>query len=796
MQFTVSWLKEYLNTEATTEEIAEKLTSVGLEVEKITDPSKGLSEFTVARILETKPHPNAARLRCCKVDTGSEILDIVCGAPNARKDINVVLAPVGSTIPNSNIKIKASEIRGEKSNGMLCSAKELNLGEDHDGIIEMPLSEENIGKKFTDITTEGMQFDPVIEIAITPNRGDCLGVYGIARDLAATDLGTLKALPEIEKTEALFKNPFAVNISSPKTAPVFSGCCIKNVKNGESPEWLKKRLKSIGQNSVSTLVDITVFLTFSFGRPAHVYDLKKLKGNLDIRMAQENEKFKALNGKEYILSKEMTVISDEEKIISLAGIIGSENSCCDEDTTDIFIEIALFDPVSTANTGRKLELTTDARYRFERGTDPKFIDYALDFSIDMIKKYCGGEVGEKIITDNLNYKERIIDFDFKKVKDITGVDIPDKEISSILENLGFKISGNKVTVASWRPDIEKPVDLVEEVIRIYGYDNITASPLPDISQSFKNETNNDRDNISLAFLMASRRLTETVTWSFMNEKKAKLFSPENSNLKLKNPINSDLDYMRPSILPNLIDAVKRNSDRGFRNLSLFEIGPVFSNKNELLQESCVTAIRTGKTTEKDFFKSSRDFDLFDLRADLFFVINKLGFPDESLNISRTAPSYYHPSRSAAVKIGKNILGYYGEIHPSITEFFGIDFPVCGFEFFLDALPDSKKKKNFKKKIAFRSDYQKSVRDFAFIVPRELEVRTLLQTVKNCNKQLIQDIKLFDIYRGENIDPDLQSVAISVIIQSKDHTLTEKELEEVNNKITDSVAKNCNGKLRQ
>lgn len=792
MRFTLSWLFDYLETDSSLDEILDSLTDIGLEVEQVIDRSKGLLEFTVAHIVDAQPHPNADRLRCCKVNIGSEILDIVCGAPNARAGINVVFAPIGSTIPNGNFKIKASEIRGSKSNGMLCSMKELFLGDDHDGIIEMHGSKEDIGKKFVDIYNLS---DPIIDIAITPNRSDCLGVYGIARDLAATGIGKLKNLPIIEEVNGLFKSPISINNNELKESPLVLGCYIKNVKNGESPEWLQKRLKAIGQNSISRLVDITSFLTFNFGRPAHVYDAKKIKGDLTICKASKEENFKALNDKEYVLSEDMLVIRDEQEIVSIAGIIGGKDSGCSNETEDIFLEIALFNPITIANTGRKLDLITDARYRFERGVDPKFVNFAFDFAVNMILDLCGGEPSKKVVSGDTNFVEKKIKFSFDKVKEISSIDIPKAKISSILEDLGFKIDGDTITIPSWRFDIEQPIDLVEEVIRIYGYNKIPIIPLPKKSKSFQNKNNNDRNHINLSILLASRDMSEVITWSFMNEEKAKLFSSISPKLKLQNPISSDLDYMRPSILPNLLDAAKRNIDRGFKNLSFFEVGPIFNEENALLQEKNISGIRTGKTTEKDLFKSSRDFDIFDIKADLFFIIDKLGFTSENMNITSNAPSYYHPGRSALVMLGKSIIGIYGEIHPNIVNIFDVGAPVFAFEFFINNLPVAKSRKSFKKKRPFWSEYQKSVRDFAFIVPEETSVSSIIKTVKNCDKKLIQDVTLFDIYQGKNIESGKKSVAISVTIQAMDHTLTEKELEDINNKIINTVLKNCDSYLR-
>ncbi len=784
MKFTLNWLKEYLETTASLDEITAKLTTLGLEVESVTDLSKNLKEFRIAQILEAVPHPNADKLRVCKVNTGSEQLQIVCGAANARAGINVVLAPVGSIIPTNGLQIRASQIRGVESNGMLCSAEELGLESDSDGIIEMPASNDNLAKNFAEFA--GLS-DPIIEIAITPNRGDCLGVYGIARDLAASGLGKLKSLPEV-KIAGKFESPVNVKIADEAACPMFVGRYFKNVKNTASPEWLQNRLKAVGLKPISALVDITNYISFEFGRPLHVYDAKKLSGNLTARFAKDGEKITALNDIEYSLKNSMLVIADDKSPQALAGVIGGKDSGCADSTTDVFLEVALFNPFEVTKTGRTLEIITDSRYRFERNVDPAFVLKGAEIASKMILDLCGGEASNLVVAGKEPSTQKTIEFDFRKLSSLGGVDLSEDAARKILTSLGFTITGKKISTPSWRPDIEGEADLVEEILRINGYDKIPTHSLPESTNNFESVLTQKQNRVfKIRRLLTARGLSEAITWSFMSSKTAKLFGSIKENLRLKNPISSDLDVMRPSILPNLIDAVKRNSDRGFSDLALFESGLIFENTTADGQLPVVAGIRSGKFVPKNIYGTMRNVDLFDAKADCLEALAIAGAPVSNLKITTDAPSYYHPGRSGVLRLGKATLGIFGEIHPKILKEMDVKLPVSGFEIFINNIPQSKKKSSAKPKMEI-SEYQASTRDFAFIVDKNLQAEEIIQAVKNVDKILIKEANIFDIYQGKGIDEGKKSLAFSIIIQAKDKTLTDVELEEISKKVIDSVQK--------
>jgi len=800
MKFTLNWLKEYLKTDASLEEISEKLTAIGLEVEEITDKSKELEAFKIAQILEAKPHPDADKLQVCKVNNGAEELQIVCGAPNARAGINVVLAPVGSIIPTNGMKIKASKIRGVESFGMLCSAAELGLGEDSAGIIEMPASNDNIAQKYAEVA--GLN-DPMIEIAITPNRGDCLGVYGIARDLAAAGLGELKEL-EVPKIDGEYESPVKIKIDDEKECPLFIGRYFKGVKNGESPDWLKNRLTAIGLRPISTLVDITNYIAFEFGRPLHVYDVKKLAGDIHVRFAKDDEKISALDEKEYQLNSQITVVADEKKAQAIGGVIGGMESGCDDETTDVFLEVALFDPISVAATGRKLDIITDSRYRFERTVDPHFVGNAAAITTKMILDLCGGEASQLVVAGKEPKTLHEIEFDFDYVKDRGGIDVSEQECQEILESLGFEVTplpesdkwkkGFVVVVPSWRSDVEAKEDIVEEIVRIYGFDKIPTLELPNDEQDFKAVLSGKQIRVSnVRRNLAGRGMTEAITWSFMKSGKAKLFGGASDDLKLLNPISSDLDAMRPCILPNLLDAVTRNNDRGHDNLSFFEIGLIFENTKPEGQRQVASGVRSGKTSAKDIYGTSRDVDVFDAKADCLAALEAAGVPVDNLRITTDAASYYHPGRSGVLRLGKAAVGVFGEIHPKILKDMDVKVAAVGFEVFFDAMPAAKNKGKSRSKLEV-SEYQSSTRDFAFLIDADVAVGDILQTVKRCDKKLIQDVALFDVYQGKGVADGKKSIAFSVKIQASDHTLTEAELDGISKKVIEVVSK-LGGELR-
>jgi len=788
MKFTLNWLKEYLDTNASLDAIVAKLTAIGLEVESVTDKSLELADFRIAQIIEAKQHPDADRLRVCRVDTGTEELQIVCGAPNARAGINVVLAPVGSIIPNGGFKIKASKIRGVDSNGMLCSSAELGLGEDSGGIIELAAND-NLGSRFVDVA--GLS-DPVIEIAITPNRGDCLGVYGIARDLAATGIGTLKPL-DIKTVQGSFASPISVKIEDEKACPMFAGRYFRGVKNVTSPEWLQNRLKAIGLKPISALVDITNYIAFEFDRPLHVYDAKKLAGNLEVRFAKDGEKFNALDNKEYSLSADLLVVGDDKSAQALGGVIGGLESGCSLETTDVFLEVALFDSDVVTRGGRKLEILTDSRYRFERKVDPAFVLKGLETASAMITKLCGGDASELVVAGSEPKWQRSITLPKGFVTKYSGVEISDLDIENILKKLGFKVNGENIEIPSWRLDVEGAPDLVEEVLRIHGYDNIPMLSLPDCKVDASLNVSQKR-SAKLRRVMASRGLTEVITWSFMDKKKAGAFAEIKPGVTLQNPISSELDYMRPSIIPNLLDAVAKNAARAMADLAIFEIGSVFIESVPGGQSLILASILSGKQTARNLHGAARDVDVFDAKAELLAALENSGAPTASLQISRETPNYYHPGKSGVLKLGKTVLGVFGELHPSILKTWDVKVPVMAFEVFLDNIPAPKAKKSTAKPKLEKSDYQSSTRDFAFIIDAGVTVADIIKAASSVDKTLIRDVDLFDVYQGKNIEVGKKSIAISIKIQPNDRTLTESELEELSKKVIGAIEK-LGGALR-
>lgn len=793
MKFTLSWLKTYLDTDASLQEISEKLTSIGLEVEEIVDNSAALAPFIAAEILDAQPHPNADKLRLCKVNNGTETLQIVCGAPNARTGIKVVLAQVGTVIPTNGLKIKPSKIRDVESNGMLCSAAELGIAEDAQGIVELP---ENaaLGQPFA--SALGLD-DPVIEIAITPNRGDCLGVYGIARDLAAAGLGTLKPV-ENTPVKGNFASPIKVTIDTPEKAPRFVGRTIKGVKNAESPAWLKQRLESIGLKPISALVDITNFLTFDLGRPAHVYDAAKLKGDLKVRDAREGEALVALNDREYTLEAGMTVIADDSGAVALGGIIGGEPTGCDENTTDVFLEIALFNPINVAVAGRKLQLNTDARYRFERNVDPAFLTSGAEIATRLILELCGGEASELVIAGEEPKAREVIDFRPARVEQLVGITPTEKEMLTILGTLGCicKKSGDvvKVQVPSWRSDIEQEADVIEEVARLYGYDAIPRVALSG-GMSVQAAINADQRRLQdMRRVLAGRGMKEAVTFSFISSEIAAMFDPANDNITLANPISAELDVMRLSIFPHLLQAVSRNQARGVKRAALFEIGPVFSRDYNLQQQNAAAGVRCGQYVSQSHYGDNREVDVFDAKADALAALS-LYLPVDNLNISREAPSWYHPGRSGAIMLGKNIIGYFGELHPSLLRKLDIKTTVVGFELFPENAPKAKPRKSTAFPAFERVNLQPVERDFAFIVDENTEAEAVLRAVRKADKQLIESVTLFDVYSGKGIEQGKKSLALTVTLQPKEQTLNEEALERISQLIIQSVQKDTNAILR-
>ena len=794
MKFTLSWLKDHFETNASLEEISATLTRVGLEVESIANHADALKDFVVAEIVEANPHPDAAKLQYCDVNDGTQILKIVCGAPNARKGLKTVLAREGVYVPGADFTIKKTKIRGLESNGMLCSFSELGIAGDADGIIELP-ADANVGGSVVEIL--GLN-DPLIEIAITPNRGDCLGVRGVARDLAATGIGILKPLV-IEQEQGSYDPKVSVSIDVLGDCPEFIGCEIRGVKNGESPDWLKTRLTAIGLRPISALVDITNYITYNLGRPSHVYDIKKLDGNITVRHAKQGETLAALNGKTYELQAGMTVIADDKKVLGLGGIIGGEESGCQLDTTDIFLEVALFNPTSIADAGRKLQIDSDARYRFERSVDPAGVAAGVEQLIRMITTTCGGTVSQLVEAGKQPKWQRTISFRPSRVETLGGVKLPNDQIKSIFTHLGISTVEKsadlwEITPPSWRPDMEGEADGVEEVLRIHGYDNIPTSALP--VATTKPELAFLEKASSLARrTLASRGFMEACTFAFLKEEVAKLFGTHSPALKVANPISADLDYMRPSLLPNLLDAAVRNKARGLHNQSLFEVGSQFESIAPEGQRQVAAGIRTGDTAPKSALKEARAVDAYDLKADALAVLAAAGFDPSKAQVTASAPAWYHPGRSGTLSLGpKIILGHFGELHPLVLQKLDLKGRAVAFELFLDAIPAPKGKATAKPLLK-ASPYQSVERDFAFLSNDNVLASDILRHIRASEQKLIQDVKIFDVYKGKGVEPGKQSVAVSVTLQASDRTLTEEEIEAASKKIIEAAGKGFGGVLR-
>jgi phenylalanyl-tRNA synthetase beta chain len=791
MKFTLSWLKEHLDTNASLDEITAALTSLGLEVESVEDRAKLFAPFFVAHVLSAEKHPDADRLKVLVVDTGREKVNVVCGAPNARAGMKGIFAPDGSFIPGTGATLKKGMIRGQESNGMMVSEREMGLSDNHEGIIDLP-ADAKIGTPFTEIYNVA---DPIIDIAITPNRADCTGIHGIARDLAAKGLGKLIE-PDTKPVKGAFKNPVSVSIQDKQGCPLFLGRYIKGVKNGPSPEALQAKLKAVGLRPISALVDITNYFTMAYGRPLHVFDADKLKGNIHVRSASRGETLAALNDKTYTLSEGMVAVCDESGVVGIGGIMGGAGTGVDENTKNVYIECALFDAYRTAKTGRALEIISDARYRFERGVDPEFAAPAMELATKMVMELCGGEASDVAVAGSVPAWQRAYDFDAAYTEKLSGVAIEEKTQKEILQRLGFTLSGNKAAPPSWRGDIQGRADLVEEIVRVYGYDKIPATPVRcDGAVSSGAETENFARMRKARTALAARGLHECLTWSFMHEKTARVFgSNDNKALALTNPISSELSQMRPSLLPNLIEAAQRNADRGYGNAALYEVGPAFITSKPDGQRSVAAGVRQSAMGARHWAGAevSRPVDAMDAKADALAALAAAGAPAANLQVSRDAPEYFHPGRSGALRLGKDVLAYFGEIHPAVLDDMGVKGPVAAFEAFLNNIP-ALKKKGAKPALTL-SPFQPVERDFAFLVDDGVEAEAIIRAARQPDK-MIERIEIFDIYKGKGVEPGKKSVAINVIIQPKDKTLTDAEIEGIAKKIIDNVTAKCGASLR-
>ncbi len=797
MKFTLSWLKDYLDTDAPLEKISETLTAIGLEVEEVSDPAAEFKNFVVGEVVECGQHPDADKLRVATVDTGSEKLQVVCGAPNCRLGMKGVFAPVGSYIPGTDFTLGKAKIRGIESHGMLCSERELCLSDEHDGIIELP-ADAKIGSPAA--AALGID-DPVIEIALTPNRGDCAGIYGIARDLAAAGIGTLKK-PETTSVDGGFENPVSVTIlpEAEKACPMFIGRYIRNVKNAESPDWLKNRLKAIGLRPISALVDITNFFTITFARPLHVYDADKLKGNIHVRFSKKGEELDALDDKHYILDSGMVAICDDSGVLGLGGIIGGESSSVDENTQNVYLECALFDPVAIAETGRKLQIDSDARYRFERSVDPAFAETGEELATKMILEICGGEAGTVHIAGSAPVMEKTVSYDPAYLEKLGGLSLPENHQKEILDSLGFTVSADwTITVPSWRPDIEGRADIVEEVLRIHGYDHIESRALP-VNDNMQPPLNLLQKRLSQTRrILAARGLSETVTWSFMSSKTAELFGANlhqhKTALTLSNPISSELDMMRPSLLPNLIEGAARNIARGHPDTGLFEIANAYTGTDADGHVITAAAVRTGDMAPRHWSGAHRPADVYDIKADALAALVACGAPVDKLQLTEDAPDWYHPGRSACFRLGPNILAQFGEIHPAVLDAMDIDARVYGFEVFPANVPQPKKQTGPAREPLNASSLQPAHRDFAFIVDESLPAEKLIRAVRSADKELIAAVDIFDVYQGKGVAEGKKSVALYVTLQPREATLTDADFKTFTDKVVSTVEKQTSGVLR-
>jgi phenylalanyl-tRNA synthetase beta chain len=801
MKFTLSWLKDHLETDASLNEITDALTALGVELEEIHDPAKDLEAFTVGYVVEAKQHPNADRLRVCIVDTGSEKIQVVCGAPNARTGMKGVFAPAGTHIPGTGVDLKKGVIRGEESNGMLCSEREMGLSDEHEGIIDLP---ENapVGESFAKLM--GLD-DPVIEIAITPNRGDCLGVHGVARDLAAAGIGTLKPLTATEAVEGTFESPVQWKRDFPEgqeqACPMVVGRYFRGLKNGPSPDWMQHRLLAIGLRPISALVDITNYVTYDMGRPLHVFDAGKLEGGtLTMRLAKAGEKIMALDGKEYELDENMTCIADGKGVHGIAGVMGGEVTGCTGDTTEMFLEVALFDPIRTAATGRKLGIESDARYRFERTVDPASALWGAEVAARLVLEICGGEASELSVAGEMPDTDKLVTLRPDRVATLGGVDMKADDQRNILEALGFatNIKGGKITAAtpSWRPDIDGEACLVEEILRVNGFDNIPVVPLDrDSALPEQILTVGQRREGFARRTLAGRGMMEAVTWSFMHEDQAGLFGGVSDALRLDNPISADLSVMRPSMLPNLLAAAGRNADRGYGDVGLFEVGPTWRDDTPAGEDILAAGLRTGRSGPRHWTQAPRPVDAFDAKADALAVLAACGAPVDNLQVSRDAPNWYHPGRSGALRLGPNVLAWFGELHPRVLTAMDVKGPAAGFEIFIHKAPKPRTKGGKGRPLLKPSLFQPLGRDFAFVVDMAVTAESLIRAAKGADKVLIVDVRLFDIYEGKGVGEGKKSVAIAVTLQPTERTLTDEDIEKVSASIIAAVAKQTGGTLR-
>jgi phenylalanyl-tRNA synthetase beta chain len=784
MKFTLSWLREHLVTDASATEIGETLTRIGLEVEGIENPAEKLAPFTIARVLSAERHPQADKLQVLSVDAGTGApLQVVCGAPNARAGLVGVFGAPGAYVPGSDMTLKVAAIRGVESHGMMCSVRELELGDEHDGIIELP-ADAPVGRSYAEWA--GFN-DPVFDISVTPNRQDCMGVYGIARDLAAAGLGTLKPVDPPAITGA-FPCPIQIRTDDPDGCPAFYGRVIRGVRNGPSPVWLQQRLKAIGQRPISLLVDMTNYIMFGYGRPLHVYDLSKLAGAIIARKAKDGEEVLALNGKTYSLDATMTVIADDGGVHDIGGIMGGEHSGVTESTTDILIECAYFDPENIARTGQKLALMSDARARFERGVDPAFLDAGIALATSMALELAGGEASHIVHAGSPPIPDRLVDYRPSRARELGGIDIAEPRQKEILERLGFGVQTGEtwtIKVPSWRRDVDGWADIVEEVARIEGYDKVAAVPLPRrAGVAAPTATAEQLLERKVRRTAAARGLNEAVTWSFISEAEAEPFG--GARWILENPISEDMKAMRPSLLPGLLAAARRNLSRGAESVMLFELGQRYLPDGERPTLGLVLA---GSAGGRDWRGGKgRNFDAFDAKAEAVAILAAAGAPVDNLQALRNAAPVYHPGRSARLSLGpKNALAEFGELHPSLLRTFDLAGPVVAAEIFLDAIPQKRGSGHMREAYAPPA-LQAVTRDFAFLLPADAPADTLLRAVRGADKAAIVGVRLFDQFSGQGVPEGHKSLAVEVTLQPAEKSFTDEELKGISERIVASAAK--------
>jgi len=805
MKFTLSWLKDHLETSASLAELTDRLSALGLEVERVDDAGKELSPFTIARVIEAKPHPNADRLRVLTLQTGSGVVEVVCGAPNARVGLIGVYAPVGSHIPGTNLTLEKRPVRGVLSNGMLVSEHELKLSDNREGIIELAAElGRHIGRSYADVV--GLA-DPVIEAKLTPNRPDCTGVRGIARDLAAAGLGTLKPERQICDVEGNFDCPIDITLEFPKQArsacPCFAGRYLAGVSNGPSPAWMQRRLTAVGARPINALVDVTNYISLDRGRPLHVYDADKVQGAIRARLGRAGESFLGLDGRTHVVDETMCVIADDAGVLGLGGILGGESTGSTPSTRNVLIECAYFDPQRTSATGRTSAIKSDARYRFERGVDPAFILPGLDLATQMMLEAAGGTPSRAKVAGAPPQGTKTIAFPFERVHKLTGVALKEQQIRATLEALGFTVGpGNKaakVTTPSWRPDIIGPADLVEEVVRVYGLDQVPSVALARVHGVARPVlTELQRRARRARRALAARGFTEAITWSFLPRATAQAFGGGRDALELANPISSEMTSMRPSLLPGLLAAVKRNRNRGTQDIALFEVGQSYRSDEPSGQFAAASGVRAGAAaiagSGRHWSGAAADGDLWAAKADAAALLAELGFDASKAQITRDAPAWFHPGRSASCRLGRRPIADFGELHPDVLAHFGLEGPLAAFEVFLEALPPARR--SVRRGALRAADLLPVRRDFAFVLDAGVAAGDVIAAARGADRSLIAGVNVFDVFEGESLGAGKKSIAIEVTLQPTEKTLTDAEIEAVGAKIIAAVGKATGAEIRK